>query len=365
MANILSVISVCGKAGGTTVKLKKLIEESRHNHSVYFALYDKEAIKDYPKNKIWFKGESNVKVFEGFYGRNFIRHAFKVYEIAKENNIDVIHFYFNFENTFAPILKVLYPKAILVRSIVGFDEPLSKARSYLLGQVLKPIDQMIHISKYIKNLYETDYPILKDKKNTIIYNTGIHVTENISEPDYRQKLVSISGLCARKNLAVLIKAMKIVVIDNKIDCKLYILGDGPSRKELEALIGDLNLANNVILVGYSTDVTTYLNDCKIYVHPANTEGFGIAVTEAMYMKCPSIVSNAGALPELVVDGVTGYVVDPYDEKQWSLKIIELLQNKQLCNQMAYEAHDRALNTFPLSGFVNNHDLLYDKLVNVN
>lgn len=363
MANILSVISVCGKTGGTTVKLKKLVEESSHNHFVYFALYDKNSIKEFPQNKIWFGESSKIKIHEGFYGRNFIRHSLELFRIAKMNNIDIIHFYFNFENTFAPILKILYPKAVLIRSIVGYDEPLSFIRSFILKQVLKPVDNIIHISHYIKNLYEDNFPLLKNKNNNIIYNTGIYVSENTSHPSNRKDLVSISGLCARKNLAVLIKAMEIVVFKHKINCKLFILGDGPSRDELETLIKKLNLGKHVILVGYSTDTISYLNNCKIYVHPADTEGFGIAVTEAMYMKCPTIVSNAGALPELVVNGLTGYIVDPYNPEEWSTKIIELFKNDELCIKMANESYKRACEVFPLSGFVNNHDVLYNKVLN--
>ncbi|WP_159476919.1 glycosyltransferase family 4 protein [Dyadobacter sp. 3J3] len=358
MAKILSVISVCGKTGGTTIKLKKLVEESIHDHYVYFALYDKDIIKDYPENKKWFASDK-VKVFEGFYGRNFIQYSMDIIKIAKENQIDVIHFYFNFENTFAPLVKLFYPKATLIRSIVGYDEPLSKARSFVLNQVLKPVDHVIFISNYIKKLYINDYKSLEKKPSTIIYNAGIQVTDNISNPVDRTDLVSVSGLCQRKNLGVLVKAME-QVVDKFPDQKLYIVGDGPSRKEIETLIEELDLKNNVILVGYSTKITEYLNKCKIYVHPADTEGFGIAVTEAMYMKSPAIVSNAGALPELVSQDKTGLIVDPYDPNEWAQQIIFLLEHEDIRLAMANESHERATSVFPLEAFINNHDDLYSK-----
>jgi glycosyltransferase involved in cell wall biosynthesis len=361
MANILSIISVCGKTGGTTVKLKKLVEESRHNHYVYFALTDAQTIKDYPENKKWFES-SQVGVYEGFYGRNMFKHALEVNQLIKKQKIDIVHFYFNFENTFAPILKLLNPKVILIRSVVGYDEPLSAFRSLVLKMVLKPVDQFIFVSNYIKNLYEHDYPVLKQKKSSVIYNAAIHISDTISDVSSRKNLVSLSGLCKRKNLSVLINAIGLVVNKHKIQCKLFILGDGPSRSELEVLIQKLDIGNNVILLGYSTDVTEYLNQCSIYVHPADTEGFGIAITEAMYMKCPTIVSNAGALPELTEEGVNGFIVDPYDAEEWALKILTLLENEDMRIKMGNASHDRALKLFPMESFINNHDSVYDNVM---
>lgn len=361
MANILSIISVCDRKGGTTVKLKKLVEESAHAHFVYFSIYDQEVAKEYPINRKWFES-TKVKVFEGFYGRNIIKHSLEIKKIIKNNNIDIVHFYFNFENTFAPILKILCPKIILIRSIVGYDEPLSKFRSFVLKEVIKPIDHFVHISSYIKNLYEKDYPLIATKQSSIIYNSAIHINDEIISPEKRKYLVSISGLCKRKNLAVLIKAVGIVVKVHKTDCKLFILGDGPSRNEIEKLILELDISENVTLLGYSTKVSEYLNKCSIYVHPANTEGFGIAVAESMYMKCPSIVSNAGALPELIEDGVTGFVVDPYESEEWASKILYLINNKELGIKMGNAAHKRACTIFSQNLFIQNHDFLYDKLL---
>ncbi|SEA25966.1 Glycosyltransferase involved in cell wall bisynthesis [Flavobacterium gillisiae] len=360
MANVLSVISVCGKTGGTTVKLKKLVEESRHNHSVYFALSDSQIVKDFPENKKWFES-TNVKVYEGFYGKNIFRYALAINKVIKEQNIDIVHFYFNFENTFAPILKLLNPKVVLIRSVVGYDEPLSILRSLVLKMVLKPVDRIIYVSNYIKKLYEHDYPVLKEKNSEVIYNSAIHISDKISDVASRKSLVSVSGLCKRKNLAVLVNAIGKVVHDHKIDCKLYILGDGPSRSELEVLIQKLKIEENVILLGYSTAVTEYLNKCSIYVHPADTEGFGIAITEAMYMKCPTIVSNAGALPELTEEGVNGFIVDPYNADQWASKIVHLLENEEVRIKMGNASHERALKLFPMESFINNHDALYEKV----
>ena len=133
-------------------------------------------------------------------------------------------------------------------------------------------------------------------------------------------------------------------------------------QKCETKIKEWGIESNVILVGYTKRVSQYLNDCAIYVHPATTEGFGIAVVEAMQMHCPCIVADKGALPELVIDEESGYVIDAYDAKQWAEKIIYLFNHVNERKRMGENAYKRANDKFALDAFVKSHDILYDSLL---
>ena len=120
--------------------------------------------------------------------------------------------------------------------------------------------------------------------------------------------------------------------------------------------------NNVILVGYTNKVSEYLNDCAVYVHPATTEGFGIAVTEAMQMHCPCVVANKGALPELISNGECGFVIDAFNPKEWAEKIMFLFDNIKERILMGENAYLRAKRQFSLDTFIKKHEELYNLLM---
>lgn len=361
MANILTVISVHSPMGGTITKVRALMMQSQHKHVIYHAEFTSN--KDGVLHEMeWYK-QANIPAYYGLYNRNIFRNAQAVTQIIRKHDIDIIHFYFNHEQSFAGLVKLLNPKVKMVRSIVGYDKKLSFFRNLAVKMVLPYISNYIYISQYIKNIYEFEYPCLKRKKTHIIYNSAVNVTKEEQSIENRKDIVTVSGLCKRKNINVLIEAFNLIVNEyHRDNIRLYILGDGEERNMCENLIQKYQLTKNVILVGYTNKVPMYLNNCAVYVHPAITEGFGIAVTEAMEMHCPCIVSNKGALPELIIDSESGYVIEAFDPKQWAEKIIYLHDNVSERKRMGENAYNRAKLKFSLKAFVKNHDDFYDSLM---
>lgn len=361
MARILNVISAVTPMGGTIAKLRALMKASRHEHFLYHPGYE-ENCADIEREMPWYSSH-NVGAFYAIHNRNVWRHVQEIHLLILEFDIEVVHFYFHFENLFAPLLRMMHPKVKLVRSIVGFDKELPLYRRALVNVGLSAVHHCVFISQYIKHLYEKTYPILKKKKTRIIYNGAVNVKPVTLPLEEKTILVTTSGLCERKNVLVLIEAMNLIRNrHHRLDVKLYILGDGPEREKIEALVSKYGLEEQVVLVGYTTQVSDYLDKCAIYVHPATTEGFGIAVTEAMEMYCPCIVSDKGALPELVEDGVNGFVVSAYDAQAWAGKILYLLDDPSLRLAQAEASNQRAVGLFSLNAFVESHDRLYDELV---
>lgn len=362
MAKILNVISAVSPCGGTINKLRAIMTLSTQNkHFIYHPGFktNEELIK---KEIPWYK-EHGINAYFGIYDRNIFKNAREITKIIKENKIDIVHFYFNHEQSFAWLIKLFNPKIILVRSIVGYDKKLSFWKQFIVNIAFHTVPNYVYISKYIKSLYEKDYHCLKNKNTRIIYNGPINVKE-IHNPIAKRKLiVSVGGLCERKNLMVLIEAMNIIVnIHKRKDLQLYLIGEGPDRKLIEQNITKYSLENNVQLLGYKDNVSKYLDECTVYVHPAITEGFGIAVVEAMQMECPCIVADKGALPELIVNNECGFVVPAFNADIWANKILYLYDNIPERERMGKNAYNRAEKDFSLKAFINNHEKLYSDLM---
>jgi glycosyltransferase involved in cell wall biosynthesis len=117
-------------------------------------------------------------------------------------------------------------------------------------------------------------------------------------------LLATSRLTAQKGIDTAIRALP--SIDR--DAVLVVLGEGPERDALERLAAELGVSSRVFLLGRVPDVSAWLRRASVFVHPARWEGFGLGVLEAMHAGLPVVASGVSSLPELVVDGETGYLV---------------------------------------------------------
>jgi len=305
------------------------------------------------------------KVFEGFYGRNILKHLKRLIRIIDQENIDIIQTQFWMGETLGFFLKLFRPK---VKVIITFEGALnsSKLKNIISNQFYKNVDVFIYISKYVEANKLKQFPILFKKNSEIIYNGTAKRKDNgtkvITMKEY--SLFDIAGLIDIKNIQILIKAVHILVNQKeKNKVFLYIAGDGPKRLVLEKMIIDFNLENNIFLLGYQTNIGRYIEDCDIFVHPSYAEGFGIAVAEAMRAKKPVIVSNAGALPELIEDQKSGLVINPHSAEEWAEAINKLIEQPDFAKYLAINAEKRANDLFTSEIFCCNYEQLYSQLLN--
>jgi glycosyltransferase involved in cell wall biosynthesis len=129
-------------------------------------------------------------------------------------------------------------------------------------------------------------------------------------PGEARVILAVSRLTAQKGLDTAVRALALL----PADCVLVVLGEGPERSALEALARALGVDDRLFLLGRVPDVAAWLRRASVFVHPARWEGFGLAVLEAMLAGLPVVASRVSSLPELVVDGETGILVEPGDER---------------------------------------------------
>ncbi len=128
-------------------------------------------------------------------------------------------------------------------------------------------------------------------------------------PDGAQVVLAVCRLERQKGVDVAVRAVASLRRGHP-DVHLVVLGEGPERAELETLARELDAPLH--LPGRVPDVAAWLRRASLLVHPVRWEGFGLAVLEAMLAGLPVVASRVSALPELVVDGETGVLVEPED-----------------------------------------------------
>lgn len=141
-------------------------------------------------------------------------------------------------------------------------------------------------------------------------------------------IVNVGALVGHKGQKHLIDAMPVVLRDVP-DAHLVIFGEGELRAALEKQVKHLSLEKRVLLPGFREDVLSLMKSADLFVMSSITEGLGSAVLDAMAMGLAVVGTRAGGIPEVVVAGVTGEVVEPGEPKPLAVEIIKLLKDPAL------------------------------------
>lgn len=203
----------------------------------------------------------------------------------------------------------------------------------------------------------------------VIYNT-ISIKEK-SEKTFRVeeirnaekiKILTVGHLRWYKNPLLWIKVAEIVSKSvGEKNVEFIWSGDGELLSECQKMAKSLNL-NNIIFSGYQKDIENIIRSCDIYFQPSTVESFGLCVLDAMRLKKPCVVSNAGGLPEIVEDNETGFIIDLNDKKKMAEKLILLIKDKDLQLNMGKAGSDRYINCFSYKIWQDKMIKLYDSLL---
>ena len=117
-------------------------------------------------------------------------------------------------------------------------------------------------------------------------------------------------------------------IHKEIKSKLLLVGDGPERGVIEHMCKEYNVCDNVLFLGKQEAIEEVLSVGDLFLLPSETESFGLAALEAMACEVPVISTNAGGLPEVNINGVTGFACDVGDVETMSQKAIYILSDEE-------------------------------------
>ncbi len=168
-------------------------------------------------------------------------------------------------------------------------------------------------------------------------------------------------LHAMKGLDDLIRAWP-RVLKELPSARLWLVGDGPHRAELNDLIGRLGLWGFVYLAGPFDDVEEFLRAADLFALPSLEEGMSLAVLEAMAMGLPVIASAIPANEVIVADGVTGRLAPPRDADRLAALIVELFRDRRQAERLGKEARRQVSEKYSLENMVESHLRLFEGLL---
>jgi glycosyltransferase involved in cell wall biosynthesis len=145
------------------------------------------------------------------------------------------------------------------------------------------------------------------------------------------------------------------------DVRFVFVGRGPAEPEVRRLVQDLRLEDTVLFAGYRTDAPRISSAFDVFALASLYEGLPIALIEAMALGKPAVVTSAGGLPELLRDGIDGFVVPPRDPRALADALVQLAGDAALRTRFATEAKERALK-FDIRTAVRRMETVYEELL---
>lgn len=172
------------------------------------------------------------------------------------------------------------------------------------------------------------------------------------------RIIGTAGRLERvKNLPMMLRGFKKVLAAFP-DTVLLIAGKGSERENLEALAGELCIADQVRFLGLRNDLPELFELLEVFLLVSFTEGISITLLEAMGSGVPAVVTRTGGNPEVVLDGVTGYLVEVGDEAEMSLKVIGLLADSEQAAQLGSNGRVRVRSEFSFGSMMDSYERLY-------
>lgn len=238
----------------------------------------------------------------------------------------------------------------------------SKILFFFMKRVISNSEKIITNSPFVTEEFER-FGIAKTKIVEILpaVDSSVFSPETISrelikgyQASGRKILLTVSRLTERKGHDSVLRALvKLIAYHPEI---LYlIVGKGPDEKRLRSLVTDLGLEKHVVFAGFveDRDLPHYYNLCDVYVMPNrevlsttdSIEGFGISFIEANACAKPVIGGRSGGVGAAIVDGETGFLVDPSDIDELTERIKLLLDNTSLAIEMGIKGRVRAEREF--------------------
>jgi glycosyltransferase involved in cell wall biosynthesis len=150
--------------------------------------------------------------------------------------------------------------------------------------------------------------------------------------------------------------------DEGVDAVLCMVGDGPDRRSVEDLAGELGVMRDSLFPGYQEDVGPFFAAFDVFVLPSGNEGTPVTAIEALASGCPVVATRVGGVPDVVTDGEDGFLVEPGDVEELAARLAQLANDPDLRGRMGAAGRERMRSRYAVDRLIDDIDRLYRDLL---
>ncbi|WP_026777969.1 N-acetyl-alpha-D-glucosaminyl L-malate synthase BshA [Polaribacter sp. Hel_I_88] len=325
-------------------------------HEVHFITYNQPVRLDFISHKLHFH-QVLIEEYPLFQYQPYeLALSSKMVEVVKKYELEVLHVHYAIPHAYAAYMakQMLKEKGINVKVVTtlhGTDITLVGSHPTYKTAVEFSINNSDVVTAVSNNLKETTNQLFNIKKDIKVIYNFIDVNKYskaeseeckrsaLAKPNERI-LTHISNFRPVKRVEDVIKVF--YEVQKEIPSKLLMIGEGPDRKKAELLTKQLGIKSKVFFLGNSTEIDKILCYSDVFLLPSRTESFGLAALEAMAAKTAIISTNTGGLPEVNINGETGFLSNLGDVEDMAKNAISILKHDDVleCFKLNAQEHTK-------------------------
>jgi N-acetyl-alpha-D-glucosaminyl L-malate synthase BshA len=329
-----------GGSGVVATELGKGLAQK--GHKVHFITYNQPSRLDFlNENLFYHEVEFNsYPLFE--YPPYELALASKMVSVVKNEKLDLLHVHYAIPHASAAYMakQILKSQGIyipVVTTLHGTDITLVGRDPSYEPVVTFSINQSDGVTSVSRDLKKETYEFFDIQNHIEVIPNFIDLEKfKKQKKDHFKKAICPNGEALVVHTSNFRKVKRVLDVINtfynihkEIPAKLLMIGDGPDRNAAEQLSRDLNISHDVRFLGKLEAVEEVLSVADLFLMPSEKESFGLAALEAMACEVPVISTDAGGLPELQVQGVTGFMSAVGDVEDMTKKSLLILDKNNL------------------------------------
>ncbi|MFJ5623901.1 N-acetyl-alpha-D-glucosaminyl L-malate synthase BshA [Peribacillus loiseleuriae] len=300
--------------------------------------------------------------------------ASKMAEVITREKLDVLHVHYAIPHAVCAILakQMACHDVKIVTTLHGTDITVLGNDSSLAELIKFGIEKSDVVTAVSDSLSQQTKELLApDKEISTVYNfideRVYHKTDSSNLrheyeiKDYEKVIIHVSNFRAVKRVKDVIQAF--AQIRKQIPSKLMLVGDGPEMSEITKLIKSLRLERDVLLLGKQDNLNELYSISDLNLLLSEKESFGLVLLEGMACGVPAIGTNVGGIPEVIIDGETGFICQVGDIEAIAKKAVLLLKDDQLHNQFSTAGIMAVETKFHSNTITKQYEGIYKKLLN--
>lgn len=329
-----------GGSGVVATELGKAL--AKEGHQIHFITYSQPTRLDFFSEYLFYH-EVNVKSYPLFdYPPYELALASKMVDVVEHEKLDILHVHYAIPHASAAFMakQILKTKGITIPvittlhgtdiTLVGKDATYAPVVTFSINES----DGVTAVSEDLKQDTLDHFEINREIK--VIPNFVDIERFKKQKKDHFKTAICPNGeklIVHTSNFRKVKRVQDVLDVFNRVrkivPSKLLLVGDGPERYQMEELCRNCGTCDDIRFLGKLEAVEEVLSVADLFLMTSEKESFGLAALEAMACEVPVISTNAGGLPELNVDGVSGFVCDVGDTKTMAEKAIHVLDNGNL------------------------------------
>ncbi|MDQ3191499.1 MAG: N-acetyl-alpha-D-glucosaminyl L-malate synthase BshA [Bacteroidota bacterium] len=364
-----------GGSGVVATELGKALAEK--GHKVHFITYSQPVRLDVFAENIFYH-EVNVSDYPLFdYPPYELVLASKLVDVVKYEKLDLLHVHYAIPHASAAYMakQILATEGIkipVITTLHGTDITLVGKDASFEPVITFAINQSDAITAVSESLRKDTFQHFKITRHISVIPNFINLeqysnTFSLSSkrkyaPNGEKIIIHISNFRPVKRVEDVVKVFD--KVRKEVPAKLLLVGDGPDRHKIEALCRELGTCKDITFLGKVKATEQVLSLADLFLLTSESESFGLAALEAMASGVPVVSTNTGGIPEVNVDGFSGYLSNVGDINSMALNAISILGNESKLLEFKKNALIQA-RKFEISKILPLYEKVYEQMLELN